>query len=337
MNILHWHLTDDQGWRPEIEGYPRLISVGAWRRGSDGSAYGGFYTRDDMADIVAHAASRSIEIVPEIDLPGHCAAALAAYPEFSCTGGNREVETSWGIFDDIFCAGKEETFIFLENVFNEIMDIFPGKYIHIGGDECMKDRWRRCPLCQERMRREGLGDETELRGWFISRIAAMMNRRGRTVIGWDEILECGAPPGALVQSWRGITGTVEAARAGILTIVSPFEFTYFDYPVSITGLEKVYGFDPVPSGLEPEYHEFIPGAEACMWTERAPQELVDERMFPRLLALAEVVWSPAEKRDFHGFLRRARAHYPRLEMMAFPVPGKRAMGSPQRFTSFDHA
>jgi hexosaminidase len=315
MNILHWHLTDDQGWRPEIKRYSRLSSVGAWRRGSDGSAYGGFYTREDMEDIISYASGRSIEIVPEIDLPGHCAAALASYPELSCSGSGREVECSWGIFQDVYCAGKEEAFTFLENVFDEIMDVFPGRHVHIGGDECVKDRWRSCPLCQERMRREGLRKETELQGWFMKRIAAMMKRRGRTVIGWDEILECGAPGGALVQSWRGSSGATEAARAALGTIVSPFEFTYFDYPVSRTSLEKVYSFDPVPSGLEQEYHKFILGTEACMWTERAPQDEVDDRMFPRLLALAETAWSPPERRDFPWFRKRVRAHYPRLEMM----------------------
>ena len=212
MNTLHWHLTEDQGWRIEIKKYPKLTSVGAWRTYEDGTKYGGFYTQDEIREVVEYARSRYINVVPEIEMPGHSVAALASYPEYSCTGGPFKVQTQWGVHKDVYCAGNEKTFAFLEDVLTEVMDLFPSKYIHIGGDECPKDRWQECPKCQRRIRREGLADEHALQSYFITRIEKFLNNHGRQIIGWDEILEGGLAPGATVQSWRGVEGGIAAAN-----------------------------------------------------------------------------------------------------------------------------
>lgn len=312
FNVLHWHLTEDQGWRLEVPGLPRLTEVAAWRKGSDGRPYGGFYTAGDVRRIVAYAADRHITVVPEIEMPGHCLAALAAYPELSCSGGPFAVETGWGIFDDVYCAGAEATFEFLETVLAHVMELFPSPYIHIGGDEVPKDRWRACPRCRERMRTEGLADADELQSWFIRRIGKFLDSHGRRLIGWDEILDGGLAPGATVQSWRGIDGAVAAVRSGHDAIVSPTSHCYFDYPADKLDLATVYSFDPVPPGLNAAERARILGGQLNLWTERIPQDRVDEMLFPRICAMAECLWSGASKPGFEHFLARLDGHLQRL-------------------------
>ncbi|RPI60744.1 MAG: beta-N-acetylglucosaminidase, partial [Ignavibacteriales bacterium] len=249
FNTLHWHLTEDQAWRIEIKKYPELTKKGAFRTYDDGSVYGGFYTQEDIKEVVAYAQSRFINVVPEIEMPGHSTAAISCYPEISCTGGPFEVGTFWGIYYDIYCAGNEKTFQFLENVINEVVDLFPGKYIHIGGDEAPKNRWKECPKCQQRINDENLKDEHELQSYFVKRMEKFINSKGKQIIGWDEILEGGLAPEATVQSWRGVKGAIDAAKQGHDVIVSPTSHCYFDYPVDVTDMQKVYLFDPVPAEL----------------------------------------------------------------------------------------
>ncbi|MEP0848246.1 MAG: family 20 glycosylhydrolase [Phycisphaerae bacterium] len=333
LNVLHWHLTEDQGWRIEIKKFPKLTEVGAWRRATRDSEqprdaqgrYGGFYTQDDIREIVAYAKSRYVTIVPEIEMPGHCLAALAAYPELSCTGGPFEVRTEWGVEENVYCAGNEKTFEFLESVLAEVIDLFPGQYIHIGGDEVPKARWNSCPKCQERIQAEGLKDERELQSYFVRRIEKFLASRNRRLIGWDEILEGGLAPNATVQSWRGMAGAVAAASAGHDVIASPTSHCYLDYPqrpdpaapgwMGFIDLEKAYSFDPLPAALPAAKSKHIQGVEGNIWTERAPQPRVDWQVFPRLAALAEVGWSPASMRDFADFSRRMRTHYRRLDAL----------------------
>jgi hexosaminidase len=315
MNRFHWHLTDDQGWRLAMDRYPRLTEVGAWRVDSDGSTYGGFYSQDDVREVIAHAQARCVAIVPEIDMPGHSLAALAAYPEFSCTGGPFDVETRWGIFRDVYCVGNDKTFAFLEGILDEVMSLFPDEYIHIGGDECPKKRWRDCPRCKERIQQEDLSNETELQGYFTRRIGQFLSSRGRKVIGWDEILEGGTAPEMIVQSWRGIEGALAAARSGHDAIVSPTSHAYFDYHVAMTDLRKVYSLEPVPEDLDEALYRHILGGECNLWTERIRQEDVDAMLFPRMLAMAECLWSPPARKDFVDFHRRVRAHYARLDAL----------------------
>jgi hexosaminidase len=315
MNRLHWHLTEDQGWRVEIKQYPRLTSIGAWRTLADGSRYGGFYTHEDIREVVEYARQRHIVVVPEIELPGHCVAALAAYPSLSCTGGPFEVETRWGVFKDIYCAGNDSVFVFLKNVLDEVMELFPSPWIHIGGDEVPKYRWENCVKCQRRMQTQGLKDAHELQAWFIGEINDYLKAHGRRLIGWDEILEGGLVEGATVQSWRGFEGAMHAARAGHDAIVSPTSHAYFDYDIGTTSLERVYSFNPVPFGLEPEFRHRILGGECNLWSERAPQELVDSKVFPRILAMAEVLWTDPSPRDYSGFRNRAGRFYPRLNFL----------------------
>ncbi|HBG69456.1 MAG: hypothetical protein A2W93_01415 [Bacteroidetes bacterium GWF2_43_63] len=312
MNVLHWHLTEDQGWRIEIKKYPKLTKVGAWRKEDDGSMYGGFYTQDQIREVVAYAAERYITVVPEIEMPGHVVAALASYPQLSCAGGPFEVEKRWGVFNDIYCAGNDSVFIFLQDVLTEVMDLFPSKYIHIGGDEAPKVRWEACPKCQERMKSENLKSEEELQSYFIRRIEKFLNANNRQLIGWDEILEGGLAPSATVQSWRGMEGGLEAASQGHDAIMSPTSHCYFDYSTTNINLEQVYSFEPIPADLPADKHHHILGSEACMWTEVAPQALIDSRMFPRLCALSEVVWSSPQGRSFTEFQKRMQFHYKRL-------------------------
>jgi hexosaminidase len=288
MNRFHWHLTEDQGWRIEIQKYPRLTEIGAWRKETmveknfdpyvgDGIPYGGFYTQDEVREIVAYAAERHVTVVPEIEMPGHSTAALAAYPELACTEGPFEVSTIWGVKEDIYCP-SEETFAFLEDVLAETMELFPSEYIHIGGDEVPKRRWEESELAQEVMRREGLADEHELQSYFIRRIEAFLLAHGRRLIGWDEILEGGLAPEATVMSWRGMEGGIEAARQGHDVIMTPTSHAYFDYyqgpaeeePLAIGGylpLKKVYEFEPVPEELTEEEGQHILGAQGNVWTE----------------------------------------------------------------------
>ena len=331
MNSFHWHLTEDQGWRIAIKKYPQLTTVGAWRRGSqigpyaaqtfDTLRYGGFYTQDQIREVVAYAAARHITIVPEIEMPGHAMAALASYPHLGCTGGPYEVQRGWGVFDEVFCAGNDSVFTFLEDVLTEVMELFPGPYIHIGGDECPKTRWKTCPKCQARMQAEGLKDEHELQSYFIRRIERFVNGKGRKIIGWDEILEGGLAPNAAVMSWRGTEGGIAAAKAGHYAVMSPGSHCYFDHyqgdpanePVAIGGyttLQKVYSYEPVPAELKPKEQQYILGAQGNVWTEYIlTPEHVEYMAVPRMLALAEVLWTPKEKRDEADFMRRLEGEF----------------------------
>ena len=338
MNVFHWHLTEDQGWRMPIEKYPKLESIAAWRKETlighytdkprkfDGKPYGGIYTRQEIVDIIGYAKERSVTIVPEIELPGHATAALSAYPELSCTGGPHEAETLWGVHKEVYCAGNEETFVFLENVLKEVSEIFPGPYIHIGGDECPKTRWKECQKCQKRIADEGLKDEHELQSYFIKRTEKILEKFGKRLVGWDEILEGGLAPNAIVHSWRGMDGGIEAANAGHEVVMSPTTHVYFDYyqsedrdnePLAIGGylpLEKVYDFEPVPDKINPDKRHLILGGQANLWTEYIPTtEKAEYMLLPRMCALSEVVWSPRNKKDYNGFIKRLGDHLKRLD------------------------
>ena len=326
MNVFHWHLTEDQGWRIEIVKYPKLTEIGSVREATpvpadrhtlDGTPYGGFYTQAQVKELVAYADTRFVTVVPEIEMPGHAAAALASYPELGCTGGPYVVRTRWGIEPDVFCAGNEEVYAFLEDVLSEVLELFPSQVIHIGGDECPKDRWEKCPRCQAAIEAQGLEDEHALQSYFIRRIETFLNDRGRQLIGWDEILEGGLAPNAMVMSWRGSRGGIEAALAGHDVVMSPNTHCYFDYyqsedianePPAIgrfLPLETVYAFEPVPADLSAELATHILGAQGNVWTEYMPtSEQVEYMVFPRACALAEVVWSSPQGRDFADFLVR---------------------------------
>ena len=290
LNVLHWHLTDDQGWRLEIRRYPLLTSVGAWRIEADGSRYGGFYTQQDVRDVVDYARRRGITVVPEIEMPGHSSAAIAAYPELGCTGDSIAVPTTWGVFDDIYCAGHERTFWFLEQVLNEVVALFPSRYIHIGGDEVPKVRWRDCAECQAVIRREGLRDEEHLQSWFLSHIGRHLERHGRRMIGWDEILDGGLPAGAAVQVWRDTAAIGRALAAGALVVASPTGETYINSSPRELPLSRVYAFDPA-AGRAPEQATRILGGEATLWSEFIDAANLDLMAWPRLLAFAEALWS----------------------------------------------
>ncbi len=337
MNRFHWHLTEDQGWRIEIKKYPRLTEVGAFRRETileknfdpyvgDGERYGGFYTQDEVREIVAHAQTRYITVIPEIEMPGHSVAAIAAYPELACTDGPFDVSTIWGVHEDIYCP-KEETFTFLEDVLLEVMDLFPSTYIHIGGDEAPKARWEESDVAQEVISREGLADEHELQSYFIRRIETFLRAHGRKLIGWDEILEGGLAPEATVMSWRGFSPGIEAARQGHDVIMTPTSHMYFDYyqadpegePLTIGGLitlEDVYEFEPIPDSLASDEVQRIIGAQANVWTEyMKTTEYVEYMVFPRALALSEVVWSRKDKRDWEFFVSRLPSHFALLDRL----------------------
>jgi len=330
FNTFHWHLTEDQGWRIEIKKYPKLTEVGAWRKETlighggktpykyDGKPYGGYYTQDEIRDIVAYAALRQITIIPEIEMPGHSLAALAAYPELGCTGGPYEVATRWGVFQDIYCT-NDTTFEFLENVLLEVMELFPSKYIHIGGDEAPKARWKECPTCQATMAREGLKDEHELQSYFIQRIEKFLNSHGRSIIGWDEILEGGLAPNATVMSWRGTDGGIAAAQQGHDAIMTPGSHCYFDHyqsklstePLAIGGylpLEKVYSYEPVPELLNDKDILRILGAQGNVWTEYMDTpEQVEYMILPRMAALSEVNW--ASEKNWELFQKKIEKHF----------------------------
>ena len=319
FNVLHWHLTEDQGWRLEVPARPELTDVGAWRTMPDGSRYGGFYSADQVREVVAFAAARFVTVVPEIELPGHAKAALAAYPELSCTGGPFAVETQWGIHEDVFCAGNEAVFDLLADVFDQVVALFPSLYVHIGGDEVPKDRWLACPRCRDRIATGNLGDAHGLQSWFVHRAGALLQDRGRRLVGWDEILEGGLAPGATVQSWRGIAGAVAAAEAGHDAVVSPTSHAYFDYDPGVLPLEQVLTFDPVPPGLAPDARSRILGGALNLWTEYVPQERIGRQLYPRLPAMAEALGAPAGAGPTAEFLVRLRAHaafWPQLGIVA---------------------
>lgn len=334
MNTFHWHLTEDQGWRIEIKQYPKLTEVGAWRKETvmgrnsgtyDGKTHGGFYTQDDIREIVAYAKDRYVAVVPEIEMPGHCRAALAAYPELSCTGGPFEVKTEWGVEPEVYCAGNNKVIEFQKNVLREVLELFPGKFIHIGGDECPKVRWENCPKCQKRIKEEGLADEHELQSWFIKQIDAFLTENGRRLLGWDEILEGGVAPGATVMSWRGETGGIKAAQSGHDVVMSPNSHTYFDCfqatsanePLAIGGfipIDKVYSYDPIPAALDDEQKKHILGVQGQIWTEYIPTPDYAEYMaFPRACALAEVAWTLKDRKNDKTFYERLKRHLKRLD------------------------
>ncbi len=325
MNVLHLHLTDDQGWRLQIDQYPRLTEIGAefppqYRK------RGGFYTKEEMKRLISYARSRAVTIIPEIEMPGHSLAALAAYPELSCTGGPFEIYPFFkgtNIQRNVFCAGREETFRFLRNVLDEVVELFPTRYVHVGGDEVPKDNWRECPECQARIRDEGLKDEDGLQSYFIRRIEKFLNSRGKQLIGWDEILEGGLAPEATVMSWRGIKGGVAAARMGHDVVMSPTSHCYLDYDHRTISVEKAYSYEPIPAELEPEFHKHILGVQGNMWTHIAVnQAATDIQIFPRLIALAEVGWSAGGQRNWPDFARRLDSHHARLELLGVEYYGK---------------
>lgn len=331
MNTFHWHLTEDQGWRIEIKKYPKLTEIGSQRSRTvigrntqeyDNTPYGGFYTQEEAKEIVKYAQERYITIIPEVDLPGHMLAALAAYPEMGCTGGPYEVCPRWGVFEDVLCIGNDKTMQFLEDVMSEIIEIFPSEYVHIGGDEAPRTRWEKCPKCQARIKAEGLKAdkkhtaEDRLQSYCMTRIEKFLNSKGRRIIGWDEILEGDVAPNATVMSWRGASGGIEAAQMGHDVIMTPNTYCYFDYyqtadtkdePLGIGGyvpIEKVYSLDPT-FDLNEEQKKHIIGAQANLWTEYiTTTEHVEYMVLPRMAALAEVQWTQPEKKDFKDFTKR---------------------------------
>jgi hexosaminidase len=344
LNVFHWHLVDDHGWRLEIKKYPKLTSVGAWRKQpgypDNNGIYGGFYTQDDIRQVVAYAAVRHITIVPEIEMPGHSQAALAAYPELSCEGKPGYVAyfydypcrfPRWPANSaNVYCAGNDTTFEFLQDVLTETMDLFPGQYIHVGGDEVDKKYWHQCPKCQARMHAEGLKDEIALQSYFMKRIEKFVNAHGRKLIGWDEIIEGGLAPNASVMSWRGIKGGIAAAKAGHSVVMCPVKPLYLNQPqvadpLMPTSLERpgfsnpmknVYQYDPVPAGLTPAQEKLILGAQGNLWTEFLNTPLLWEwTTFPRQCAVAEIDWTPQKLHDFEDFRARLRIHCQRLDAL----------------------
>jgi hexosaminidase len=377
LNIFHWHLTEDQGWRIEIKKYPALTQIGAWRngtiigrypgKGNDNIPYGGFYTQQEITEVVAYAKERFIEVIPEIEMPGHSSAAIAAYPFLSCfpdkptvipssmisiksieeqkKGKVKLVQETWGVFDDVFCAGKESTFEFLQDIIDEVIPLFPSPYFHIGGDECPKTHWKQCPLCQKKIKELGLKDEHELQSYFIQRIEKYLNKKGKKLIGWDEILEGGLAPNATVMSWRGEAGGIEAAKQNHPVIMTPGNPLYFDHTqrlvedsVTIGGfnpLEKVYAYNPVPSEIPLEKAEMVLGAQANVWTEYMKNgKKVEYMIFPRIAALSEVLWTSLDKKDWSLFETKIEPLMNRYESWGVTVnPGYFDIGSNVSSTS----
>lgn len=350
MNYFHWHLTEDQGWRIEIKKYPKLTSVGAFRKGTitghapgtgtDETPHGGFYTQEEVKDVVAYAAKRYITIIPEIEMPGHASAAIAAYPELSCfpeestpikantpwTGdkNGKQVQQTFGVFTDVF-SPSEKTFAFLQDVLDEVIPLFPSKYIHIGGDESPKDNWKRSEFCQQLIKEKGLKDEHELQSYFIQRMEKYINGKGKQIIGWDEILEGGLAPNATVMSWRGEQGGIDAAKQKHNVIMTPSTYVYFDYAQSrpedsltIGGylpIQKVYSYDPIPKELAADEQKYILGAQANLWTEYiGSMDKLQYMVFPRITALSEVLWSPKEGRSWEEFEPRLKQQTQRYDL-----------------------
>lgn len=355
MNRLHWHLTDDHGWRIEIKKYPQLTSIGGWRNGTvignypgngnTNQRYGGFYTQAEVKDIVQYAAKRHITIVPEIEMPGHASAAIAAFPFLSCfpneptvvnkypseatqAKGGKQVQETWGVHTDVYCAGNDTVFSMMQDILAEVINLFPSQYIHIGGDECPKDNWKRCPKCQQRMKDLKLKDEHELQSYFVQRIEKFINAKGRVLIGWDEILEGGLAPNAVVMSWRGEEGGIEAAKQGHDVVMTPNGYVYFDYlqgqratePMSIGGylpLQKVYSYEPLPAALNAQEAKHIKGIQANLWTEYiSSSDKVEYMVLPRMAAIAEIAWSSAGK-DFTNFSQRLETQYRRYAFWGY--------------------
>ena len=338
FNRFHWHLTDDQGWRIEIKSHPELTQVGAWRKGKgfvdnqrlgfnveDGTPYGGYYTQDDIREVVKYAAKLGISVLPEIDLPGHSIAAITACPQVFCfPNDKKEVRLEGGVSDGVMCAGKEETFALLQDVLDEVISLFPFEYVHLGGDEAPKDGWKKCPDCQARITAEKLDDENELQGYFMKRLEKYINSKGRKMIGWDEIMEGGVSKTATVMSWRGVLPGMEAAQGGNDVIMTPGSYVYLNHPQSVnpvtqtTGdvidLRTVYEFEPVPNEISGKAAKHIIGVQACQWTEHTPNEFVlYYKEYPRAIALAEVAWSEKNARNWRDFYSRLQKHLPLLE------------------------
>jgi len=353
MNYFHWHLTEDQGWRIEIKKYPKLTEAGAWRNGTiighypglgnDNIKDGGFYTQEQVKEIVKYAADRYITVIPEIEMPGHSSAAIAAYPFLSCfpeeptkipanmiskasaLSKGKLVQETWGVHEDVFCAGKEETFKFLQDVVDEIVALFPSTYFHVGGDECPKANWKRCPKCQQRIKDNNLKDEHELQSYFIQRMEKYLNSKGKILIGWDEILEGGLAPKAVVMSWRGEAGGIEAAKQKHDVIMTPGGYVYLDHSQSenedsvtiggYTSVEKIYSYEPIPAALNEEQAQYVLGAQGNVWTEyMSNPRKVEYMILPRLSALSEVLWSPKEKRNWSAFEKKLPAQFKRYEL-----------------------
>jgi hexosaminidase len=313
LNVLHWHLTDDQGWRIEIKQFPKLTETGAWR-GAGVERHGGFYTQEDIREIVAYARARFVTVIPEIELPGHCQAALAAYPEFSCTGGPFQVDTTMNGSREIFCPGNENTFTFLEAVLGEVCELFPEVPIHIGGDEVNHERWRACAKCQARIKKLGLSGEQELERFFISRVAGILLKKNRRIIGWDEVLHGTLAPGAVVQVWHRPEMAARAAWLDHPVIVSPDTHYYLNQSILVTDLKKTYFHDPLPPELAgDEAAQNVLGGECCLWTETIPESGVNRMLLPRLSAFAESMWSRPGARSMDFLLRRITKLDPQLE------------------------
>jgi len=353
MNTFHWHLTEDQGWRIEIKKYPELTSTGAWRngtiighypgKGNDNKKYGGYYTQEAIKEVVDYAAARYINVIPEIEMPGHSSAAIAAYPWLSCfpdeptkipasmiseagkSVKGKLVQETWGVFDDIFCAGNDSVFLFLQEVIDEVLSLFPSRYIHVGGDESPTKNWKRCPKCQQRMKDNNLKDEHALQGYFIQRMEKYINSKGRTLIGWDEILEGGLAPNAIVMSWRGERGGIEAAKQDHDVIMTPGTHVYFDHAQTkikdsltfggFTSLQKTYSYQPIPKVLTAQQAKHVLGAQGNVWTEYMNNtRKIEYMIFPRLTALSEVLWSPKEKRNLITFEKRLQLQVRRYRL-----------------------
>lgn len=351
LNTFHWHLTEDQGWRIEIKKYPKLTQVGGFRngtiigrypgKGNTGVRHGGFYTQQEIKDVVKYASDRYVTILPEIELPGHSSAAIAAYPQLSCfpdeatkhpvrtawfgDSTGKQVQQAWGVFPDVF-APTEYTFKFLENVLDEVIQLFPGKYIHIGGDECPKDNWKRSAFCQQLIKEKGLKDEHGLQSYFIQRIEKYLNSKGRQIIGWDEILEGGLAPNATVMSWQGEKGGIEAAKQKHNVVMTPGGWMYFDHTQTkkedsvviggYTTIQKVYGYEPIPKELSAEDEKYVLGAQANVWTEymnNVPK--VEYMIFPRMSALSEVLWSPKAQRNWSNFDKKLQGEFKRYDWL----------------------
>lgn len=338
MNRFHWHLTEDQGWRIEIKKHPKLTEIGSMRKETiinrysattpgiyDGIPYGGFYTQEEIKEIVAYAKERYITIIPEVDLPGHMLAALATYPELGCMGGPYEVGTRWGIYDDVLCAGNENIYPFIEDVLQEVFKLFPGEYVHIGGDECPKTRWKSCPKCQSKIKELKLKDEHELQSYVIRRVEKFLNKNGKKLIGWDEILEGGIAPNAALMSWRGIAGGITAAKSGHPVIMTPNTYVYLDHyqasmetsPLAngrICSLEWTYGYNPIPKELTKEEAGHIIGVQANVWTEyiKTPEQ-VEYMAYPRANAVAEIGWSSPEHKNWEDYLDRLQYQFKRWQ------------------------
>ncbi len=303
LNVMHIHLTDDQGWRIEIKRYPYLQQIG-------GAV--GYYTQEQMRELIKYAGQRQVTIIPEIDIPGHVTALLASYPEYSCTGEPIQVSTRWGVHDNLLCPAKEEVYVFLDGLFEEIAELFPSEYIHIGSDEVPGGDWKECPKCQALAEREGLDGKEGLQAYFVARVDEILKKHGKKMIGWDEITGF-APEDTMVQAWRDIKYAREAAELGHKAIVSPTKHYYFDYAIWAFSLKNAYKLDPIPKGLDPELHHYIQGGEACMWGEFAPQEMVESKVYPRVLALSEATWSRQEDRKWKDFKKRVKQIKPILE------------------------